>query len=126
MGRRQLESVHAHRAAHATAGAEQKDHYARVVDVSFLHASARLPAHVVYRTFGAETLALNLESGVYHGLNATAGRMLEVTTTSGTIGEAVDQLVDELDADRDTIASDVARLCVDLQERGLVEITNPS
>ena len=35
------------------------------------------PQHVVYRSFPSETVVLNLQTGSYHGLNATAGRMLD-------------------------------------------------
>jgi DNA-binding CsgD family transcriptional regulator len=36
----------------------------------------RVPQHVVHRAFPARTVVLNLETGKYHGLNPTAGRML--------------------------------------------------
>ena len=35
-----------------------------------------VPAHVAQREFADETVALNLETGRYHGLNSTASRML--------------------------------------------------
>ena len=46
-------------------------------------AGSPCPSHVVYRTFVTETVALNIETGQYHGLNATAGRMLEVLERGG-------------------------------------------
>ena len=48
------------------------DQISRILDRAF-----RLPDHVVYRSFALETVVVNLERGVYHGLNPTAGRMLE-------------------------------------------------
>src|SRR5262249_46650863 len=41
-------------------------------------ARAIVPQHVVSRAFEEETLLLNLESGQYHGINATGGRLLEL------------------------------------------------
>jgi len=53
---------------------------------------ARVPNNVVYRTFAYETVVLNLNTGKYHGLNRTAGRMLESLDRSPTVGEAVELL----------------------------------
>ena len=47
-----------------------------------------IPQHVVFRTFVEETIVLNLESGRYHGLNRTAGRMLELLGDLGDIDAA--------------------------------------
>ena len=42
-----------------------------------LSARPAVPDHVVYREFVNETVVLNLETGTYHGLNPSGGRMLE-------------------------------------------------
>ena len=44
---------------------------------SLLTCKVTVPQHVVYRSFPTETVVLNLNTGKYHGLNATAGRMLD-------------------------------------------------
>ena len=51
-------------------------------------ATARVPAHVVYRMFAQETVVLNLNTGRYHGLNPTAGTMLTALERHATVGEA--------------------------------------
>ena len=66
-----------------------------------LDAHASVPQHVVYRRFAAETVVLNLETGTYHGLNATGARMLELNPMlpigSGlTVNVAVESYVDGL------------------------------
>ena len=38
----------------------------------------RLSENVVFRSFGSETVLLNLKSGQYHGVRGSGGRMLEV------------------------------------------------
>ena len=38
---------------------------------SFRSASIVFPQHVVHREFAKETVILNLQSGMYHGLNPT-------------------------------------------------------
>jgi Coenzyme PQQ synthesis protein D (PqqD) len=87
-----------------------------------LAARVRLPDHVAYRSFGEETVVVNLKSGKYHGLNRTALRMLEVLTESASVGAAIAQLVDELGVDRARIESDVLGLVRGLEERGLAEL----
>jgi hypothetical protein len=84
-----------------------------------------VPPHVVYRTFVTETVALNIESGQYHGLNATAGRMLEVLERSKTVANAVEPLAREFDQPGDRIRSDLLALCASLHARGLIEIGEP-
>jgi hypothetical protein len=88
--------------------------------------SSRLhvPEHVVYRSFEAETLLLNLQTGQYHGLNETGGRMLELLKrTDGHVGEATRLLADEYGVEFDEIAMDLASFCAALAERGLVEVS---
>jgi hypothetical protein len=87
-----------------------------------LDAQARLPNHVVYRSFIKETVMLNLQTGKYHGLNPTAGRMLEVLEKSPTVGDAVSALAEEYGQTTDTITDDLRSFCVDLLDRGLIEL----
>jgi len=84
--------------------------------------TARLPDHVVYRAFAKETVVLNLQSGTYHGLNPTAGRMLEVLARSETVGEAADKLAAEYGRPREEIAADLHEFCRDLLDRGLIQL----
>ncbi len=88
-------------------------------------ATARVPAHVVSRSFEEETLLLNLESGQYHGINATGGRLLELVSaedSDGNVGDAVAQLAKECVMEPDEIAGDLANFCLQLEERGLIEL----
>jgi hypothetical protein len=82
----------------------------------------RVPAHVVYRTFALETVVVNLERGVYHGLNPTAGRMLDALARCGTIRAAASSLVQELGRPFDEVAGQLTAFCSDLLERGLIEV----
>jgi hypothetical protein len=81
-----------------------------------------VPSHVVFRTFAAETVALNLETGVYHGLNVTAGRMLDVLQQTGSFNETVDRLVAEYNQTVVDISQDLRTLCGELLQRGLIEL----
>lgn len=76
----------------------------------------------MYRSFVNETVVLNLQTGRYHGLNTTAGRMLELLERSGTVGEAAALLAVEYKRPVEEVESDLTGLCADLLERGLIEM----
>jgi hypothetical protein len=86
-----------------------------------LAARLRMPHHVVCRSFVAETVVLNLQTGQYHGLNPTAGRMLEALQAAPTAGAAVAGLAEEYGVAREQIERDLLALAVGLLERGLIE-----
>src|SRR3954469_22520671 len=84
-----------------------------------------VPPHVVYRTFVTETVALNIESGQYHGLNATAGRMLEVLERSRSVAGGGEPLAREFEQSPERIRSDLLAPCASLHARGLIEMREP-
>lgn len=81
-----------------------------------------IPSHVVFRSFVEETVLLNLKSGRYHGLNATAGRMLELLGEHGDPAAVAARVAEEYDASAERVRVDVDALCADLLARGLVEV----
>lgn len=89
---------------------------------SLLDCRVSVPQHVVYRSFPSETVVLNLETGRYHGLNATAGKMLETLERSSNVGEAIGALAADYEQPEETIERDVNELCGLLLDRGLIEI----
>lgn len=86
-----------------------------------LTARVRLPQHVVHRNFVAETVVLNLHTGQYHGLNPTAGRMLEALERAPTVGATVSELAGEYGVEEEQIQRDLLALTRGLLERGLIE-----
>src|SRR4051812_38583689 len=87
-----------------------------------LDAAVEIPEHVVYRTFVSETVLLNLETGKYHGLNESAGRMLDVIGACATLREAASRLATDYGRDEDEIAADLVGLCEQLVGRGLLSV----
>lgn len=81
----------------------------------------QVPAHVAWRAFPAETVLLNLQTGQYHGLNPTGGRMFEVIGECGDSELAAARLAGEFDQPLRTIAEDLDELCTGLISRGLLE-----
>jgi hypothetical protein len=90
---------------------------------SILAATVRVPQHVVHRALAHETVMLNLKSGRYHGLNPTAGAMLIELERGLTVREAAARLVELYERPEAEIERDLSNLCLDLLERGLVELT---
>lgn len=87
---------------------------------AILASRVRIPDHVVYRDFPEETVILNLESGMYHGLNQTAARMVTTLQESASVAAAIDVLAAEFQQPRERIEQDVLSLCRTLDERGLI------
>jgi len=91
-------------------------------DATVLSGKGRVPPHVVFRSFPHETVVLNLDSGKYHGLNPTAGRMLEVIQATETVDLAAERLAVEYKRPLGELRRDLYDLCEQLQARGLLEI----
>jgi Coenzyme PQQ synthesis protein D (PqqD) len=85
-------------------------------------ARADVPDHVVYREFAHETVILNLQTGRYHGVNATGGRILDLLASRATIGAAATRLAEESGQPLEEIERDVLAFCADLASRGLIEL----
>jgi hypothetical protein len=76
---------------------------------------------VVHRTLGEEALLLNLESGMYYGLNAVGTRAWALLQ-SENVGEACRALAAEFDAPVEQIRQDVLSLVTELIDKGLVDL----
>jgi hypothetical protein len=87
-----------------------------------LDCAVRVPPHVVYRTFALETVLVNLEKGLYHGVNPTGGRMLDVLGRAPTVRDAAARLADEYAQPVETMEADLCAFCSDLLDRGLIEV----
>jgi hypothetical protein len=88
---------------------------------SLLEAKVTVPQSVVFRSFPTETVVLNLQTGKYHGLNPTAGKMLQALAEADSVRAAAAAVAAEYDAPVDTVEADVCDLCQTLLDRGLVE-----
>lgn len=89
---------------------------------SLLTSRIKVPQHVVYRSFPSETVVLNLQTGRYHGLNATAGGMLEALERASCVRDAVAAVAADYGQPQEVVEQDVCTLCSSLLERGLIEL----
>jgi hypothetical protein len=85
-------------------------------------ATARIPAEVVYRDFMHETVVLNLQTGKYHGLNPTGGRMLRVLEKMPQLRGAAKILAEDYGQPIEQMELDLYEFCAELERRGLLVI----
>jgi hypothetical protein len=83
--------------------------------------AVRVPEHVVYRDFAEQTVALNLQTGRYHGLNETAATMLDALRDAPTIAVASERLARAWSVSPEVLLADLLELCEGLESRGLLE-----
>ncbi len=81
-----------------------------------------VPQHVMHRAFPTETVLLNLNTGQYHGLNPTAGRMFEVLEETGNPRQAAAHLAGDFELEVEVVEADLNELCAGLVDRGLLEV----
>lgn len=89
---------------------------------SLLRARVRIPQHVVYREFPAETVILNLQTETYHGLNPTAGQMLIALDRSATVQDAAAVIAERFSRPSREVTDDICGLCAQLLDRGLIQL----
>jgi Coenzyme PQQ synthesis protein D (PqqD) len=87
---------------------------------AILELRARVPDHVVHRQFAEETVVLNLKTGLYHGLNVSGGRMMELLERAPTVGSAAIDLAKEFGQPLETIQTDLAGFCAAMAQRELL------
>jgi Coenzyme PQQ synthesis protein D (PqqD) len=91
-----------------------------------LDACLRLPGHVVHRTFVAETVLLNLQTGTYHGLNPVGGVMLDAVNQAPSVRDAVESVAEKYGEDPARVEADLVELCHGLVDRGLMAAVETS
>jgi coenzyme PQQ synthesis protein D (PqqD) len=86
-------------------------------------AHVTVPRHVVHRPFVSETVLLNLQTGVYHGINPVGGRMLEALERAESVQAAAAALAEEFGVPLAQLEQDIVEFCQGLLERQLIQVT---
>jgi hypothetical protein len=79
-----------------------------------------IPQQVMSRLVGDETVLLDLESGIYFGLDGVGKRIWEKIGEGLTLGEVAEVIVSEYEVDEAQAQSDVIEFVTNLVERGLL------
>lgn len=80
----------------------------------------RVADRVVFRELDGEAVILNLQSGIYFGLDAIGTRVWERIDRHEPVEAVVSALVAEYDVDADRARADVRRLIQQLLDKGLL------
>ena len=78
---------------------------------------------VVFRQMDDGAVLLDLESGVYFGLDEVGTRVWTLLLERGTTAAVCAAMLEEFDVAPDVLAADVRRLVGELQQNGLVRAT---
>jgi hypothetical protein len=71
---------------------------------------------------GGEAVVLQMDQGVYYGLNAVGARVWQLIQTPVSVSAVIDQIEREFDVERARCAVDVCELVADLARAQLVSI----
>jgi hypothetical protein len=85
-----------------------------------LQTAVRASDDVVVRELDGEAVLLNLESGMYFGLDSVGTRVWQLIDQHHRLSAVVDAMCEEFDAPPETIERDVLRLVTELVEKGIV------
>ncbi|MBE2317986.1 PqqD family protein [Solirubrobacter sp. CPCC 204708] len=83
-----------------------------------------IPEHVVFRSFASETVVLNLQTQKFHGLNASAGRMVEVLGREKSVGAALTEIARDFERPEAEIEPYLLEFVETMLERGLLVVTD--
>jgi hypothetical protein len=78
------------------------------------------PPQVLSRLVGDETVLLNLESGIYFGLDGVGQCIWDAVSEGKTLAETIDVIVAEYDVSEQQAQNNVLEFAANLVERGLL------
>ena len=87
-----------------------------------LDSRLRVPDGVLLQVIGEESVILNLNSENYFGLDGVGTRFWAVLVNSGSVGSAMDALLEEFEVDATKLRADLADFVAQLVDAGLLEV----
>jgi len=82
----------------------------------------RIPEGILFQDLQGETVLLNLNTGVYFGLDPVGTRIWHLIQEQQSLQKVLDALLDEYDVTNDQCAQDLFSLVALMQEKGLIEV----
>lgn len=80
-----------------------------------------IPEHVLSNNLGDETVLLNLQTGIYYGLDPVGSRIWALIQKHGKLGTLHALLLDQYEATSEQIWMDLVALLAQMRQKGLVE-----
>lgn len=85
--------------------------------------TVRVPERVTFRRVRDEMALLDVETGVYFGLDEVGARMWELLAEHGSLEAVAQQVEREFDVAPDEVRRDLVRLAEELKAKGLIEVS---
>jgi hypothetical protein len=85
-----------------------------------------IPAEVMARQVGEETVILDLASGTYFGLDPVGARIWQLLSEGRTQAEVCESMLAEYEVSRDEIERDLSELLDALVDKGLIRFESAS
>ena len=82
----------------------------------------RISKEVIFQELEGEAVLLNMQSGIFFGLNPVAKRMWELLNELGQAEKVLQQLLQEYEASEEQLRQDLVDFIEKLKSKGLVEI----
>lgn len=82
-----------------------------------------IPAQVMSRQVGEETVILDLGSGMYFGLDPVGARIWQLIAEGHQVDAVVSRLLSEFEVAEDQLRQDVDNLVSELVSRGLIVLS---
>lgn len=73
---------------------------------------------------GGESVILNMQTGVYHGLNEVGARVWDLIEKPKAVKEIKQVLLEEYEVEADVCTDDLFSLLNELKTAGLIKVTN--
>ena len=87
-----------------------------------LDAAFRIPDDVIFRELDGEAVVLNLETGIYFGLDAVGTRIWRLLEERKPLGTVLDTLIEEYDAPPERLRNDLLAFVERLSGKGLLSL----
>lgn len=87
-----------------------------------LDATVRIPEDVVFRELDGEAVLLNLESGIYFGLDPVGTRIWQLVEEHRALRRVLAALLAEFDAPPADLEADLVRFVDQLRGKGLLTV----
>jgi coenzyme PQQ synthesis protein D (PqqD) len=91
-----------------------------------LHQSIIIAPNVICRELAGELVILNLQSGIYFGLDPVAARIWALIQEHGALEKVFDTIRDEYEVEPDTLKRDLLDLVGELCAKGLCTASPPT
>ena len=84
----------------------------------------QIPDGIVHRDLEGELVVLNLNSGIYFGLDPVGTRIWHLLETSQTLSQVLSLLLEEYDVTEAQGRQDLEHFIAQMQEKGLIAIAH--